>query len=248
VDAPKRNTYNSISEIMQQKNNTGIIVGIIVLTVLIFAGLAWAISKAPSGGPGGGDGNGSVSFNDANDPFKGPVDAPVVVRIYGDLQCPACKMAETAVKYAIQTYGDRVKFVWKDFPLTTIHPNARPAANAARCAEEQGKFWEYHDELYRLQTDWERERNPEAKFVAYAETVGLNKDAFTSCYRDRRYDGKVAAGMGEGLGNRVDRTPTFFVNDRRYYTMSPAEWDEAIRSALAAVTPVNSTSTSTSTQ
>jgi len=206
-------------------------IGIIVVTVLIFAGLAFAIIKAPAG-PSNGGVEEQHSFHDANNPFQGPADAKVVVRLFGDYQCPACRVAEGATQYAINTYKDRVKFVWNDFPLTTIHPNARPASNAARCAEEQGKFWEYHDMLYDKQTDWSHERSPQAKFNDYAASLGLNKDTFSSCLSSRTHDGKIADDISEGNRNRVDRTPTVFINNRRFFALTPAEWDKAIQEQL----------------
>jgi protein-disulfide isomerase len=161
--------------------------------------------------------------------------------MYGDFQCPACRSAEPGVKYAIDTYRDRVRFVWKDFPLSQIHPNAELAANAARCAETQGKFWEYHDALYASQPEWADERDPSQKFAAYAKDVGLNTDAFSSCLSAREQKAKVGADVAEGFHNSVDATPTFFINNRRYFGMSPSEWATQLDQALGVAGAVTST-------
>jgi len=126
---------------MEQSSNKGLLIGTIVVAVLIFLGLIWAVLSVPNDGGTTPLPSGQVSFNDENDPSIGPDDAKVVVRLFEDLECPACKAAEPGVSYAIEKYSDRVRFIWNDFPLDSIHRNARAGANAARCAEEQGKFW-----------------------------------------------------------------------------------------------------------
>lgn len=212
-------------------SNKGVIIGIAVVTVLIFVGLVWAVMMAPSGSNTTGEEKNLV-FQDQNDPTLGPVNSKVLVRLFGDFQCPACRVAEAGVRYAMEKYKDRVQFIWNDFPLTTIHPNARLAANAARCAEDQGKFWEYHDKLYTAQTEWADVKSPQEKFNQYASELGLNKENFSSCLSVQAQNKKVGDDMDEGFKNNVDRTPTVFVNNRRYFSLSPAEWDTAITSAL----------------
>ncbi|MCR4256770.1 MAG: DsbA family protein, partial [Candidatus Uhrbacteria bacterium] len=96
-------------------SNKGLLIGTVVVAAVIFLGLIWAIMSAPSENPGV-QGNESVTFNDAGAAFRGNPDAKVVVHIYSDFQCPACKAQETAIAYAVDKYADRVKFVWKDFP------------------------------------------------------------------------------------------------------------------------------------
>lgn len=221
---------------MAEQKNTGLIAGIIGLTILIFGGLVWAVARAPSQTrlPGGGAGQPEeVSFNDQGSPAFGLEGAKVVAHLYSDFQCPACRFAEPAVKAAMEAYKDRVRFIWKDFPLEQIHPNARGASNAARCAQDQGKFWEYHDALYASQTDWEKMNNPSGKFTEIARVLGLNEGVFTTCLTNRVHNDLVSRDVSEGLANRVDRTPTFFVNNRRYFGMNPADWSRVLDQALA---------------
>ncbi len=219
---------------MNDQKNTGLIVGMVAIAVLIFGGLTWAILRVPADmGVSKGDEQ-DIAFTDTNDPSVGPADARVVVHLYSDFQCPACGSAEPGVAYAIQHYADRVRFVWKDFPLDQIHPHARLAANAARCAEDQGKFWPYHDLLYRQQSEWSTATDVPQKLASYAHESGLNEAAFASCLAARPEDHKVADDQAEGFRNHVDRTPTVFVNKRRLFGMSPKEWDEALTQALQA--------------
>jgi protein-disulfide isomerase len=219
---------------MQEQSNTKLVLGIVGLSLLLFVGLVYAVMKAPSA-PGvlSTKQEESVSFSaDPQSPATGKMDSPVVVRMYSDFQCPACRAVEPAVQYAIEKYKDRVKFIWKDFPLETIHPRARIGADAARCAEAQGKFWEYHDTLYANQDQWSSQSSPQATLVGYAQSLGLDKDKFQTCLSTKAQDGAVAAGIAEGFANRVDRTPTVFINKKRYFSLSNAEWDQLLTAAL----------------
>jgi protein-disulfide isomerase len=223
-------------------SNKGLVFGTIAVAVLIFTGLVWAILSAPPSIPTGETGPEAVTFNDADIPFQGNPDAKVVVHIYSDFQCPACRAQEPAISYAVEHYSDQVKFIWKDFPLSSIHPNARAAANAAWCASEQEKYWEYHDTLYNEQNSWSSLPDPKESFQAYATRVGMDTDAFTSCYDARTYDAKISASVQEGTANRVQGTPTIFVNKVRHPGLNPVDWDRVLQAALAeAGTPVVAT-------
>ncbi|HVM91068.1 MAG TPA: thioredoxin domain-containing protein [Verrucomicrobiae bacterium] len=213
-------------------SNKPLLIGVIVCAVLIFAGLAWAILTAPPGGAP--SNNGTASFHDtASTPFVGPADAAVTVHIYGDFQCPACKAAEPGLEAAMSQFKDRVKFVWKDFPLLTIHRNARAGANAARCAQDQGKFWEMHDLLYANQETWAESNDPKSAFAAYASQLGLDVNSFNSCVASSQDDDKVMADENEGLANGVNATPTFYVNDAQYVGLSADQWAPILNAALA---------------
>lgn len=216
-------------------SNKGLIAGIVAITVLIFGGLAAAIYFAPGDQQVQGAQDEQVSFDDSQSPSVGPLDAKVVVRMYSDFQCPACRSAEPGVKAAMEKYADKVRFIWKDFPLSTLHRNARLAADAARCAEDQTAFWRYRTKLYDMQTSWEGLSNPKESFVRYAQDLGLNVETFTSCLNTTAEDAKVAKDISEGTRNNVDSTPTFFVNNRRYHGMAPPTWFNVIDEALARV-------------
>lgn len=207
------------------------LLGTIVLGILIVFGLVWAIAAGPDSG--GGSGGPATRFSDGNDPTAGPADAKVVVRMFSDFQCPACRAAEPALKQAMQTYADRVRFVWNDFPLVGIHPNGRPAAIAARCAEEQGKFWEYHDLLFLEQQSWSGAKDPNETFVAYAKRLGLAEEGFSECLDDRRYLSKIQDDEAEGRSNGVSGTPTFFIGDRKFVgSLTVDQWTAELDKAL----------------
>lgn len=234
---------------MQEQQNTKLVVGIIGATVLLFAGLVFAVMNAPASSPvSTGTQTEDVTFRaDALSPSIGKQDSAVVVRMYSDFQCPACRAVEPAVKHAIDTFKDRVAFVWKDFPLETIHPFARAGANAARCAEVQGKFWEYHDILFSSQNEWTSTKDQKPLFLRYANTLGLNIETFQTCLANKSQDASVAAGIAEGFANRVDRTPTVFINQKRYYGLTAAEWDTLLNQALAETNVATPTTTSAAT-
>jgi protein-disulfide isomerase len=220
----------------EQKTRQLFLLGTGLLFVLIIVGLVWAIVAGPSpvDPTARGREESGLRFSDDNDPTRGPGEAKVVVRMYSDLQCPACRTAEPGLEAAMQKYSDKVRFVWNDFPLVTIHPNALPAANAARCAEEQGKFWEYRQKLYEAQDTWAMDSAPTSKFVEIARAAGIDESSFTACVANKTYDGKIRNDMSEGVANRVDSTPTFFVNNVGYSgVMSESEWTTAIEKALS---------------
>jgi protein-disulfide isomerase len=144
-----------------------------------------------------------------NDPSYGNQKAPVTIVEFSDFQCPYCLRAMPTLKRLQQTYGDRLRVVWKDFPLTRIHPQAAKAAEAAHCAEEQGKFWPYHDRLF---------ANQSALMVddlkKYAQDSGLDAARFTMCLDSSKYASRVREGLDAGTALGVSSTPTLFVNGR----------------------------------
>jgi protein-disulfide isomerase len=113
------------------------------------------------------------------------------------------------VKKVEQTYGDRVRVVFRDFPLSSIHPRASAAAVAARCAHDQGRFWEYHDRLFANST-----RLEDRDLTQYATDLGLDATRFASCTQDARAKAVVAGNLRSGESLGVSATPAFFINGR----------------------------------
>lgn len=146
----------------------------------------------------------------------GEEDAPVTIIEFGDYQCPGCRQFATLTKpQIVLDFVDdgEAKFVFYDFPLTSIHGHAFLAARAARCAEAQDRFWDYHDELFANQAQWSASSGPPVgDFVRYAEDLGLDEGRFESCLRSDRFADVVTANMrlGEELG--VGGTPTVMVS------------------------------------
>jgi predicted DsbA family dithiol-disulfide isomerase len=138
---------------------------------------------------------------------RGAADAPVTIMAFSDYQCPYCVRAEPVLAEVLKRYPDDVRVVHRHFPLDTIHPFARPAAEAAMCADEQGKFWEYHDGIFARQG-----KLAEGSFVEIGSEIGLDPDAFGSCVEERRYKDFVEADFAAGQEAGVTGTPSFFLN------------------------------------
>jgi protein-disulfide isomerase len=153
----------------------------------------------------------------ANGAAKGPAGAPIEIIEFSDFQCPFCQRANPTVDQVMKTYGDRVRFVYRHFPLGN-HPNARPAAEASQCAAEQGKFWEYHDRLF---------ANPsklgDADLKQHAAALGLDAGKFNACVDSHKYKAQVDADLEAGEEAGVSGTPAFFVNGRMLSGAQPFE-------------------------
>jgi protein-disulfide isomerase len=146
---------------------------------------------------------------------KGDPNAPITIVEFGDFQCPSCAQFAQAYKPQVElgyVESGQAKFVFYDNPLVSIHPNAFLAARAARCAEDQDKFWEYHDELFRQQSRWSAMPSPASAFEDYAGTVGLDQGEFAGCLNSDRHAELVTANMQLAQVMRVTGTPTILVN------------------------------------
>ena len=163
-----------------------------------------------------------------DDPFKGPSDAKVTIVEFSDFECPACGAAYPVLKQLFEEYSDKVKFVYRDFPLTTIPPFALKAAYASQCAFEQGKFWEYHDKLFENQ-----EKLAVSDLKQYAIDVGLNSAQFDSCLDTSKYSSEVAKDQSYGISIGVNGTPTFFINKVKYSNLSLEQFKQIIDAKLA---------------
>jgi protein-disulfide isomerase len=150
-------------------------------------------------------------------PAKGSASAPIELVEFSDFQCPYCRAAFPTVQRMLSTYGDQIYFVYRHYPQPN-HPNARPAAEAAECAAEQGKFWPYHDRLFGDQT---RLSNDDLK-VSAAE-LGLDAAKFNACFDSRRYKANVDKDIREADQAGANGTPTFFINGRMLSGAQPFE-------------------------
>jgi protein-disulfide isomerase len=143
-----------------------------------------------------------------DDPMRGPKDAPVQIVMFSDYECPFCSRVEETMAQVRTKYGEQVVIVFRDFPLS-FHKNAQKAAEAAGCAGEQGKFWEYHDKLFANQ----RALAP-ANLDQYATELGLDMTKFKACLDSGQRAPEVAADMKAGQALGVTGTPAAFVNGR----------------------------------
>jgi protein-disulfide isomerase len=161
----------------------------------------------------------------------GSADAPVQLHEYADYQCPACQQFSTFIHPLIKERlidTGLVRLVRYDFPLINNHPHAFLAARAARCAGDQGRYWEYHDVLYGRQPTWSPTRNPADLFVEYAGLVGIDAGTFQRCLASDQHAEEVTRNLrlGESLG--VNGTPSFIINGQRASFGSYQELEERV--------------------
>jgi formate-nitrite transporter family protein len=145
-----------------------------------------------------------------NDHIQGGQDAPITLVEFGDFECPACGAAYPAVKEVQQRLGDRLRFVFRNYPLEQ-HPHAEHAAEAAEAAGAQGKFWQMHDYLFEHQ-----DALGDRQLVEDARAVGLDTSRFVSDLEQGTYTGQVEEDMESGDQSGVAGTPTFFINGQAY--------------------------------
>jgi protein-disulfide isomerase len=145
------------------------------------------------------------------DHIQGPPTAPVTVLEYGDYECPYCGEAYGVVKQLQSEFGDEVRFVFRNFPISESHPHAEEAAEAAEAASEQGKFWEMHDTLYENQAALDDQH-----LKAYARILSLTPDEFERDLEEHAQRVRVQRDLASGLESGVEGTPTFFINGVRY--------------------------------
>jgi protein-disulfide isomerase len=145
------------------------------------------------------------------DHAQGPASAPLTLVEYGDYECPYCGNAYPVVKRLKEEMGDRLRFVFRNFPLNTIHAHAGVAAQAAEAAAAQGKFWEMHDLLYEHQKDLS-----DADMLRWALKLGMEPYRFESDLSSEIFARRVSEDFRGGVRSGVNGTPTFFINGVRY--------------------------------
>lgn len=151
------------------------------------------------------------------DPSEGAKDAKVTIVEFSDFQCPFCSRGASTIKQVHDAYGDKVRIVFRNFPLA-MHNRATPAAEASECANEQGKFWEYHDKLFGNQ-----QQMTDDDFAKHATDLGLDVNKFKECYSSGKYKAEVQKDMADGSKYGVTGTPAFFVNGRFVSGAQPFE-------------------------
>ncbi|HBX68198.1 MAG TPA: hypothetical protein DEH25_02100 [Chloroflexi bacterium] len=143
-----------------------------------------------------------------DDPILGPEQAAITIIEFSDYECPYCRKWHQEVWPLLQAeYGDQIRLVYRDFPLTSIHSNASPAAVAANCAGEQDKYWEFNDKLFAMKLNLGK-----TTYQTYAEELGLDMPAFNECLDSGRYVDEVEADYQYAANLGIRSTPTFFVN------------------------------------
>jgi protein-disulfide isomerase len=169
-----------------------------------------------------------VALNSSGHPALGGMNAPVTIVEFTDFQCPFCKKTEDTLKQLRAKYGDKIRIVHMDFPLP-FHSHALDAAKGARCANDQGKFWQFRDALFADQS-----KLAPADLKATAKKLGLNTGQFDACLDKAKYDSQVKSDQAAGEKVGVDGTPAFFIDGRPLTGAQPAsKFEEIIDDELA---------------
>lgn len=200
---------------------TWIIFGVICVALL--GGLiAYSRSQNPTADTSGVDANSIVTASDANgnigDHVLGKRDSQVLLFEYGDFQCPSCGSAHSGIKQIMNEYGDKIGFVFRNFPLTSIHPNAIAAASAVEAAGLQDKYWEMHNMVFEQQNTWSNASANDRTntFVAMAGQAGITDlDKFKQDLSNRNISKKISFDQSLGRGLNVTGTPAFFLNGEK---------------------------------
>jgi protein-disulfide isomerase len=171
------------------------------------------VQVVPTGQPAAGGGAqptpaGPVDVSIGNNPALGLADAKVTIVEFSDFQCPYCaRFQSDTFPQITQNYGDKIRFAYRNFPLTSLHQYALKAAEASECANEQGAYWKYHDLLFQNQSALD-----DASLKNYAASLGLDTAAFNQCLDSDKYMSDVQKDYQDGITAGVQGTPAFFIN------------------------------------
>lgn len=161
---------------------------------------------------------------------KGNPEAAVSIVEFSDFECPACAAAQTSLKQVLTEDTDGVRLIYRHFPLE-FHPLARPSALASFCAQEQNKFWEYHDLIFANQKDLS-----EQSLKKWAKDLSLDENQFNNCFSSNKYNSKLEEETALGRQMRISATPTFYVNGRMVVWQSRNEgWYQALKRYIETV-------------
>jgi protein-disulfide isomerase len=168
----------------------------------------------------------TLAVSDERDHIRGPLTAPVTLVEYGDFECPHCGAAHAVLGDLLDEMGDQFRLVFRNFPLTQVHPRAERAAEAAEAAGAQGRFWEMHDALFENQ-----EALDDESLLSYAQDLDLDLVAFERDLVGGVYTPRVREDFMSGVRSGVNGTPTFFINGQRHN----GAWDvESLGAAILA--------------
>ena len=172
----------------------------------------------------------TLPLSEKRDHIQGPNAAKVVMVEYGDYQCPYCGEAYPIIKKIQEKYGNNLRFVFRNFPLTQIHPRAEFGAEMAEASAAQGKFWEMHDYIYENQ----KSLNDEEVFLKYADKkLGLDKDKIHQSVAQHTFVPRIREDFMSGVRSGVNGTPTLFIHEHRHNgSYEFKDLDNAIKSAL----------------
>jgi protein-disulfide isomerase len=204
--------------------------GILAAIIIVFIGV-FSLTGKKSEAPSGSSNKASLSQH-----IEGNGSTGVTLVEYGDYQCPYCEQYYPTVKQIQAEFNDQIKFQFRNFPLTSLHPNAFAAARAAEAAALQNKFWEMHDTLYEP-TNWQvwtNAKDPTPYFNQFATQLGLNTDQFKKDFGSIGVNNTVNADMAEGNKLGITGTPTFFLDGKKVdITNTPPAFEKVIKAEIA---------------
>jgi len=200
-------------------------------SILLFAGLTLLGQSSPPAATE----SIPVKLNVEHEPSFGPADAPVTIVEFGDLECPSCRAEAPLLRELIpELFPNKVRVVFKDYPLESIHPWARAASIAARCVFRQNPraFWKFYDWDYQNQDDITVE-NLKSKVLGWAAGNGISSTQLESCIDSKATDAEITRNIGEGKAAGVHGTPTLFVNGLRSASVQIPALQQMIEKELA---------------
>jgi protein-disulfide isomerase len=207
------------------------VLGIIAGIIIVVAGFMWLTKPNPS--------SQSSSTTPPSNHIQGKGAKNVTLVEYGDFQCPACSAYHPVVKSVVETYKDDIVFQFRNYPLESLHQNARAGSRAAEAAHLQGKFWEMHDALYQNQKAWESVGDPLNLFTQFAQQIGITDiTKFTTDYKSAAVNNVINADLQAGQKYKITGTPTFILEGKKIEKnpSSVEEFNKLIDDAIAAKT------------
>ena len=214
------------------------LLGILFVIVLIAVGLSKASKHSGAVAQAG------LPAVTASDWSKGPETAALTIIEYGDYQCPACGVWHPLVEKMMKEEEGKVRLVFRNFPLSQLHPNALAAAHAAEAAGAQGKYWEMHNMLFENQEEWTPQTEPTSKFEAYATKIGLDLAKFDADMKSDAIGKKISSDYAGGAKVGIQGTPTFFLNGEKLDNTTIHGYDDFKKQVDAAYTKANEASKS----
>jgi protein-disulfide isomerase len=195
-----------------------------VIVIILIALMVWGVSGSSTINPPF-----EAGVVHPFDNVTGNASSSVVVIEYSDFECPACRTYYPVIRQITTEFGSQIAFVYRDFPLIEIHPNAQLSSQAAQAAAKQGKFWQMHDLLFEKQNEWANVADPESLFESYAALTGINVNQFKTDITSKEVINFVNAQRASAIKLKLQGTPTFFVNGKQI--QNPASVD-AFRSII----------------
>ncbi len=191
----------------------------LIIAVVLIVSLAgvWMLIRSPKPNSSNSSGSSSSEPDGAKPPHvRGNPNAPNTLEEFGDFQCPSCGIFYAEVKKIESEYGDRLRVIFREFPLVPAHQHALEAAQAAEAAGLQGRFWEMHDQLYENQKAWSDVKDVTPAFIDYARQIGVDTDRFSRDFGGEAVAQRIFQDGKRGHALGVTGTPSFFVNGKEY--------------------------------